>query len=76
METVEVTDEAGVRHWFRDLNGVPLNDAHFEWEVNFLEYWERRPNGKEQHFAWVTDLPIPGIDRHGADARRAGAVAH
>ena len=58
VETVEVTDEAGVRHWFRYLNGVPLNDAHFELEVNFLEYWERRPNGKEQHFAWVTDLPI------------------
>ena len=26
--------------------------------MNFLEYWETRPNGREQHFAWVTDLPI------------------
>ena len=26
--------------------------------MNFLEYWERRSNGKEQHFAWVSDLPI------------------
>ena len=76
VETVEVTDEAGVRHWFRDLNGVPLNDAHFELEVNFLEYWERRPNGKEQHFAWVTDLPIQ--ESTVMELMRAGwgAVAH
>ena len=56
--TVELTDDDGVRHRFRFLNGVPLNDAHFELEVNFLEYWETRPDGREQHFAWVTDLPI------------------
>ena len=24
--------------------------------MNFLEYWEKRPNGKKQR--WVTDLPI------------------
>ena len=35
----------GVRHAFRYLNDVPLNDTHFELEVNFLEYWETRPNG-------------------------------
>ena len=58
MQTVEWTDEQDVRHYFRYCNGVPLNDANFELEVNFLEYWERRRNGKEQHFSWVTDLPI------------------
>ena len=56
--TLETTDEAGVRHRFRYLNGAPLNDAHFELEVNFLEYWELKPNGKQRHFSWVTDLPI------------------
>ena len=55
---VERTDAKQVRHRFRYLNGVPLNDMHFDLEVNFLEYWERRPNGKELHFTWVTDLPI------------------
>ena len=58
VQTVEWTDEQDVRHYFRYCNGVPLNDANFELEVNFLEYWERRRNGKEQHFSWVTDLPI------------------
>ena len=58
MKHVEHTDEQGIHHRFRFLNGVPLNDTHFELEVNFLEYWEGRPNGKEQHFAWVSDLPI------------------
>ena len=54
----ETTDEDGVRHRFRYLNGAPLNDAHFELEVNFLEYWEKRPGAQERHFAWVTDLRI------------------
>ena len=26
--------------------------------MNFLEYWETRPDGKTQRFSWVTDLPI------------------
>ena len=53
-----VTDEQGVRHRFRYLNGAPLNDANFELEVNFLEYWEHTPDGRVTHFAWVTDIPI------------------
>ncbi len=59
-QTIEttVTDEKGVRHRFRYLNGAPLNDANFELEVNFLEYWEQLPDGRITHFAWVTDIPI------------------
>ena len=56
VEHREFTDENGIRHEFRYLNGVPLNDTHFDLEVNFLEYWEKHPNGKKQR--WVTDLPI------------------
>ncbi len=40
---VTLTDAAGTRHRFRYLNGVPLNDANFDLEVNFLEYWETKP---------------------------------
>ena len=58
VKHVEHTDAQGVHHRFRYLNDVPLNDTHFELEVNFLEYWETRPNGKTQRFSWVTDLPI------------------
>ncbi len=54
----EIIDEQGVTHRFRYLNGAPLNDSNFELEVNFLEYWEIKPNGKRQHFSWVTDIPI------------------
>jgi hypothetical protein len=55
---VTLTDEQGVRHRFRYLNGVPLNDTHLDLEVNFLEYWEEAPDGTVQPFSWVTDLPI------------------
>lgn len=55
---VEFTDAKSVRHRFRYLNGAPLNDANFDLEVNFLEYWEHTPDGKVTHFSWVTDIPI------------------
>ncbi len=70
----ETADVHGVRHRFRYLNGAPLNDAHFELEVNFLEYWERRPNGKEQHFSWVTDLPID--ESNALELMRAGRARY
>ena len=54
----EYKDEKGVLHRFRYLNKAPLNDANFELEVNFLEYWEIKPNGKRQHFTWVTDIEL------------------
>ena len=55
----EYADETtGVRHRFRFLNGVPLNDSNQELLINFLEYWEIRPNGRQQHFSWVTDFQL------------------
>ena len=52
------TDERGYTHRYRYLNGAPLNDAHFDLGVNFLEYGETSPKGKTRHFAWVTDIEI------------------
>ena len=69
-KVVEIADADGVRHRFRYLNGAPLNDAHLELEVNFLDYWETRPNGKERHFSWVTDLLID--ESNVMDPMRAG----
>ena len=69
---VTFTDASGVRHRFRYLNGVPLNDANFDLEVNFLEYWEQAPDGTAQHFSWVTDIPI---DEHNLMALMRGARA-
>ena len=58
VKTAEQTDKDGTVHRFRYLNGAPLNESHFKLEVNFLEYEERRPSGKTQHFTWVTDIPL------------------
>lgn len=30
---------------------VPLNDANFDLEVNFYEYWEHAPDGSVIHFS-------------------------
>jgi hypothetical protein len=55
-ETHEEIDEKGVIHRFKFLNQVPLNDTYYNLKVNFLEYWEIHPNGKTQHFSWITDF--------------------
>jgi len=52
------SEENGCRHRFRYLNGVPLNDTHFDLEVNFLEYWEHAADGGIIHWSWVTDIPV------------------
>ena len=54
----ETVAKDGTKHCYRYLNGVPLNDTHFDLEVNFLECQEHKPNGRKQTFTWVTDLPI------------------
>jgi len=53
-----VDETTGVRHRFRFLNGVPLNESHQDLLVNFLEYWEIHPGGRRQHFSWVTDFRL------------------
>ena len=48
----------GVTHRFRFQNNVPLNESHQDLQVNFLEYWEERKNGRVLHFSWVSDIPL------------------
>ncbi len=55
--TVEM-ERDGSRFRFRFLNGVPLNETNFDLEVNFLECWETRADGRTLHFSWVTDLEV------------------
>ena len=47
----------GIIHRFRFINQVPLNASNQNLLVNFVEYWEIKPN-KTQHFSWVTDFTI------------------
>ena len=58
VETLEKIEKDGTRKIYRWLNSAPLNDANFDLEINFLEYWEERPDGKRWHFSWVTDIPL------------------
>jgi hypothetical protein len=55
----EVKDETtGIIKGYRYANSVPLNSTHKKLLVNFIDYWEVHPNGKEYMYACVTDLPI------------------
>jgi hypothetical protein len=47
-----------VKHQFSYYHDVPLNDTHHDYRVNVIEYWEEKPNGKKQHFTWITKLKI------------------
>jgi len=58
-EEYEEIDKNGIKHHYKFINAVPLNEACFNLQVNFLEYWEKDLNGKIiQHFSWVTDIKI------------------
>ena len=56
-QTWSFTDEEGITHQFRFVNGLSLNGQHSELKVNFLEYWEVRPK-QVRHFTWITDFLI------------------
>lgn len=58
-----------IKHIFRYVNGVPLNDEHFNYQVNVIEYWEEKPNGSKQYFSWVTSFEI--TDENVFDLMRA-----
>jgi hypothetical protein len=50
----EVTDDKGFLHQFRFVNGVALNKSNPDVRVNFVEYMQTDPKGKELRFSWVT----------------------
>ncbi len=43
---------------YRFINEVPLNDANFDLNINFLEYWQEKKGGNVLHFSWVTDINL------------------
>ena len=49
--------KTGLRHRFRFVSDVPLNEANADLRVNFLECWEWDQD-QVQHFSWVTDLRV------------------
>ena len=49
--------KTGLRHRFRFVRDVPLNEAHADLRVNFLECWEW-DRDQVHHFSWVTDLRV------------------
>jgi hypothetical protein len=48
-------------HRFLFVNGMPLNESNPDVVVNFVEYWEIRPD-KTQHFSWVTDFTVTTLN--------------
>lgn len=51
-------DEKGFIHQFRYINDIALNKSHPNLKVNFLEYMQTDPKGKETKFSWVTNIQI------------------
>ena len=55
-------DDPKIHHYFRFVNGLPLNKSHQDLRINFLEYWQDSPK-RTMSFSRVTDFPIT---RHNA----------
>lgn len=58
----ELMDEKGFLHQFRYLHDVPLNKSNPDVRVNFLEYMQTDPKGKETIFSWVTNIRITQVN--------------
>jgi hypothetical protein len=54
----EVLDKDGFLHQFRYVNDVALNKGNPDTRVNFMEYMQTDPKGKETLFSWVTNITI------------------
>lgn len=54
----EILDDRGFLHQFRYINDVALNKSNQDVRVNFLEYMQTDPSGKETLFSWVTNIKI------------------
>jgi hypothetical protein len=54
----EVSDDKGFIHQFRYLNSISLNKSSHDVRVNFLEYMQTDPRGRETVFSWVTNIRI------------------
>jgi len=57
-EEFEALDEKGVLRGYRFINQIPLNKAHNDLLINYLDYWEIDKNGKERNFNWITDITL------------------
>ena len=57
-EYYEILDERGFLHQFRYLNNIALNKSNLDVQVNFLEYMQTDPKGKETVFSWVTNIQV------------------
>ena len=55
--TLDDPEKKDTLHYFRWMNGLPINGSHQDVLVNVLEYWEVRGE-KIKRFCWVTDIPI------------------
>jgi hypothetical protein len=56
-EEMELTDARGVECGYRFVNDLPLNQAHPEIRVNYLEYWEI-DGEQERLWSWITDIRL------------------
>ncbi len=54
----QINPQTGILHHFRWHISLALNESNPNELVNVLEYWEIHPDGKLQHFSWITDLRL------------------
>jgi hypothetical protein len=69
-QEVTGTTAKGYACGYRYANNVPLNHEHKDLLVNFIDYWEERPDGTTFIYACVTDIFLTADNV--ADVVRAG----
>jgi len=60
----DFTDEQGIVHKYRFVNGIPLNGVHRDIKTNIFEHVMITPKGKEKKGAWITNILITEENIH------------
>jgi hypothetical protein len=60
----------GITHGYLFANGLTLNEANQDVEVNFLQYLEMHSDGQQREWTWVVDMEltesnVPLVERGG-----------
>jgi hypothetical protein len=54
----KILEQAGAKYTIKWLNNIPLNDAHPDILVNYLECTVIEKNGDVKKFSWITDIEV------------------
>ena len=62
--THEILDKHDITHYYRFVNGCPLNGSHLDVTTNYIEYKYTDKAGKQHTWDWITNIFVTKENVH------------